>query len=89
MTRPTEAFEATGGIAAGHWTERYAAQPEIVRYPNCVTDKYDVRRHTRFSPRMTSAAWGPGGRRYVTQAQLGIERRTITYALPLRAVHRR
>ncbi|MGX7874589.1 flavin-containing monooxygenase [Mesorhizobium sp. ORM6] len=31
------------------WTERYAAQPEILAYLNYVADRLDVRRHIRFS----------------------------------------
>ncbi|MGV9193851.1 flavin-containing monooxygenase [Microbacterium sp. MC2] len=39
------------------WTERYATQPEILRYLNHVADRFDVRRHFRFGERVASAVW--------------------------------
>jgi len=39
------------------WSERYATQPEILRYLGHVADRYDLRRDIRFSTRVTSAAW--------------------------------
>ncbi|ABS62436.1 Cyclohexanone monooxygenase [Parvibaculum lavamentivorans DS-1] len=39
------------------WTERYAAQPEILRYQNYVADKLDLRRDIRFETRVTSAIY--------------------------------
>jgi cation diffusion facilitator CzcD-associated flavoprotein CzcO len=39
------------------WTERYAAQPEILAYARHVADRFDLRRDIRFSTRVTSAAW--------------------------------
>lgn len=39
------------------WTERYAAQPEILRYQNYVADKLDLRRDIQFSTRVASAAY--------------------------------
>src|SRR5262245_64889524 len=39
------------------WSERYATQPEILRYLAHVADKYDLRRDIRFSTRVESAAW--------------------------------
>ncbi|HEY7052205.1 MAG TPA: NAD(P)/FAD-dependent oxidoreductase [Mycobacterium sp.] len=35
------------------WTEKYATQPEILRYLNHVADRFDLRRHIRFSTRVT------------------------------------
>jgi cation diffusion facilitator CzcD-associated flavoprotein CzcO len=37
------------------WTEKYAAQPEILEYLNWVADKLDLRRGITFSTRVTSA----------------------------------
>jgi len=37
------------------WTERYAAQPEILRYLEHVADRYDLRRSIRFGTRVQSA----------------------------------
>ena len=39
------------------WSERYAAQPEILRYQNYVADKLDLRRDMRFETRVTSATY--------------------------------
>ena len=32
-----------------HWTERYAAQPELLRYANHVADRFDLRRDIRLN----------------------------------------
>jgi cyclohexanone monooxygenase len=40
-----------------HWTERYAAQPEILRYANHVADRFDLRRDIQFETRVTSAVF--------------------------------
>lgn len=40
-----------------NWSERYAAQPEILRYQNYVADKLDLRRDIRFETRVISAAY--------------------------------
>ncbi|MGY1812091.1 flavin-containing monooxygenase [Blastococcus sp. SYSU D00820] len=37
------------------WSERYATQPEILRYAEHVADRYDLRRHFRFGQRVVSA----------------------------------
>ena len=39
------------------WTERYAAQPEILQYANHVADRFDLRRDIRFQTRVTAATW--------------------------------
>ena len=39
------------------WTERYAAQPEILRYVNHVADRFDLRRDIQFDTRVTAAAF--------------------------------
>ena len=39
------------------WTERYAAQPEILRYLQHVADRFELRRDIRFSTRVASAAF--------------------------------
>jgi cation diffusion facilitator CzcD-associated flavoprotein CzcO len=38
-----------------HWSERYAAQPEILRYVNHVADRFDLRRDIQFNTRITAA----------------------------------
>ncbi|HEY5857341.1 MAG TPA: NAD(P)/FAD-dependent oxidoreductase [Aldersonia sp.] len=39
------------------WSERFAAQPEILRYLNHVADRFDLRRDIRFDTRVTSMVW--------------------------------
>src|SRR6185436_1846063 len=39
------------------WTERYAAQPEILTYINHVADRFDLRRDIQLSTRVTSAVF--------------------------------
>jgi cation diffusion facilitator CzcD-associated flavoprotein CzcO len=46
------------------WSERYAAQPEILRYLEFVTDKMDLRRDIQFNARVVSAVYDPGRNRW-------------------------
>ncbi|WP_422009804.1 flavin-containing monooxygenase [Reyranella sp.] len=39
------------------WSERYATQPEILRYANHVADRYDLRRDIRFETRVSKAVF--------------------------------
>src|SRR4029077_20945866 len=39
------------------WTERYATQPEILKYANHVADRFDLRRSVRFNTRVASATF--------------------------------
>jgi len=39
------------------WTERYATQPEILKYANHVADRFDLRRDIRFDTRVTKATF--------------------------------
>lgn len=39
------------------WTEKFAAQPEILRYLNHVADRFDLRRNFTFNTRITSVTW--------------------------------
>jgi hypothetical protein len=45
-----------------HWTERYASQPEILRYINHVADKFDLRRDIQLSTRVTESRIRRNGR---------------------------
>ena len=38
------------------WTERYATQPEILRYQQFVADRLDLRRDITFDTRVEAAA---------------------------------
>ena len=39
------------------WTERYASQPELLRYANHVADRFELRSGIRLNTRMTSARY--------------------------------
>ncbi|MCU1391173.1 MAG: putative flavin-containing monooxygenase, partial [Ilumatobacteraceae bacterium] len=39
------------------WSQKYAPQPEILRYAQHVADRHDLRRDIQFSTRVDSAAW--------------------------------
>src|SRR5262245_22440280 len=39
------------------WTERYATQPEILRYAGHVADRFRLRRHVEFATRVIAARW--------------------------------
>ena len=39
------------------WSERYATQPEILRYAQFVADKHDLRRDIQFTTSVTAARW--------------------------------
>lgn len=42
------------------WSERYATQPEILRYANHVADRFDLRRDIRFNTRVSAARFDEG-----------------------------
>ncbi|QIN80622.1 SidA/IucD/PvdA family monooxygenase [Rubrobacter marinus] len=46
------------------WTEKYAAQPEILRYLNYAADKFDLRRDIQLGTRVTSAIFDEDGNRW-------------------------
>ena len=43
------------------WSERFAAQPEILRYANWVAEKLDLLRDIRFETRARSIVWDDAG----------------------------
>jgi len=46
------------------WSERFAGQPEILRYLNHVADRFGLRSDIRFGTRVTSASWDDDSRRW-------------------------
>jgi len=40
-----------------NWTEKYATQPEILKYASHVADRFDLRKDIRFNTRLDSATW--------------------------------
>jgi cation diffusion facilitator CzcD-associated flavoprotein CzcO/acetyl esterase/lipase len=55
------------------WSEKYATQPEILAYANHVADKYDLRRHIRFSTRVHQASWDARTNRWQVRTDAGDE----------------
>jgi cation diffusion facilitator CzcD-associated flavoprotein CzcO/acetyl esterase/lipase len=53
------------------WSERYAAQPEILRYAQFVADKHDLRRDIRFNTRVESAHWSEETKRWTIHTDNG------------------
>jgi cation diffusion facilitator CzcD-associated flavoprotein CzcO len=46
------------------WTERYATQPEILRYIDHVAERFDLRRDIQFETRVTAATWDEAAQRW-------------------------
>jgi len=53
------------------WSERYPAQPEILRYLNFVADKFDLRRDIQFETRVESAIFDDETNRWVVTTDQG------------------
>ena len=53
------------------WSERYAAQPEILRYINHVADRFDLRRDIQFETRVTAATWDEAAHRWAIETDRG------------------
>src|SRR3954464_3076112 len=51
------------------WSERYATQPEILRYVEHVADRFDLRRDIHLRQRMTRAAYDEGTGRWNVTAE--------------------
>src|SRR6202790_3359766 len=57
--------------SAWTWSEKYAAQPEILRYLGFVADRYDLRRDIRFQTKVTSATWDEAADRWLLTTDNG------------------
>lgn len=55
------------------WTERYAAQPEILEYARHVADRFGLRRDIQFHTRVASAHWDEASRLWVVCTDDGVE----------------
>jgi len=53
------------------WSERYATQPEILRYADHVADRFDLRRDIQFDTRMTAATWDDEAARWRIETDHG------------------
>jgi len=46
------------------WSEKYATQPEILRYAQFITERYDLRRDIDFGTRVAAARWDSSEERW-------------------------
>ena len=53
------------------WSEKYATQPEILRYLGFVTERYDLRRDIRFNTQVTQATWNEAEQRWLLTTSNG------------------
>ncbi|MHA6721904.1 flavin-containing monooxygenase [Sphingomonas sp. RS2018] len=53
------------------WSERYATQPEILRYIDHVADRFDLRRDIRLDTRVAQARYDEGRSRWIVTAEDG------------------
>src|SRR5271163_2192695 len=53
------------------WSEKYATQPEILRYLGFIADRYDLRRDIRFGTGVTEARWTEGSERWLLKTSAG------------------
>ena len=53
------------------WTERYAAQAEILRYAEHVADRFDLKRDIRFDTRVRAAAFDEAEAHWVVDTEAG------------------
>jgi cation diffusion facilitator CzcD-associated flavoprotein CzcO len=53
------------------WSERYAAQPEILRYANHVADRFNLRPELQFDARVSAAQWNDAEARWSVTTQKG------------------
>ena len=55
------------------WTERYASQPEILKYANHVADRFDLKRDIQFETQVVSAVFDEAARRWTVHTDGGDE----------------
>src|ERR671918_703847 len=53
------------------WTERYASQPEILKYINHVADSFDLRRNIQLETRVTEAVFDDAASRWTVRTDRG------------------
>ena len=53
------------------WSERFAAQPEILAYANHVADRFDLRRDIQFDTRVTAMGFDEGTDRWTVRTEHG------------------
>ena len=63
------------------WSERYAGQPEILRYAQHVADRFDLRKDITFRTRVLSAAFDESGGRWRVRLDDGREASAAFFVL--------
>jgi cation diffusion facilitator CzcD-associated flavoprotein CzcO len=53
------------------WSERYAAQPELLRYANHVADRFDLRGDIQFDTRVTAATFDEAANTWIIETNGG------------------
>jgi cyclohexanone monooxygenase len=53
------------------WSERYATQPELLRYANHVAERFDLRRDIQFETRVTAAHYDEAANRWTVETDRG------------------
>lgn len=67
-------FTFSDEIAQGwNWSERYAAQPEILAYIKYVADKLDLRRDILFGRTVSAATWDDKSGRWLVELDNGVQ----------------
>jgi cation diffusion facilitator CzcD-associated flavoprotein CzcO len=54
------------------WSEKYATQPEILRYLNHVADRFDLRKDITFNTRVLSANYDEAAERWIVTTDTGV-----------------
>ena len=63
------------------WSEKYATQPEILRYAQFVADRYDLRRDISLATRVVAARWDEGASRWQLRTDTGEDIRCQHYVM--------
>ncbi len=53
------------------WSERFATQPEVLRYANHVADRYGLRDHISFNARVNGCKWDEDARLWTVSTESG------------------
>ncbi len=67
--------------SAWKWSEKYATQPEILRYLGFVADRYDLRRDIRFGTQVATATWDEAAHRWLLTTSNGAPVSCRTYIM--------
>lgn len=58
--------------AEWRWSERYAAQPEILSYLRHVAERFDLERDISFGTKVVSARWDEAAQRWLVETDAGL-----------------